>query len=185
MDVKGTAVATLPLFIKHKFSDNGFNQWLNALSPEAKEVFSHQVMATSWFPLKSILVEPTQKMCTLFYNGNARGAWENGRFSADHALKGVYKIFIKLGSPEFLIKKASTILPTYYRPCTMELVSNQSQSAQVRITEFKEIDPTIEARIGGWIERALEISGCKDVKVSISQSLTTGKDYSEFCITWK
>ena len=34
----------------------------------------------------------------MFYNGNLEeGAWEAGRYSAEKALTGIYKIFVKFG----------------------------------------------------------------------------------------
>ena len=78
MKVKGSAVATLPLFVKQKFGEDGFQKWLASLSPEAQDVFKNNVLTVGWFPLKQILSEPTKKICDLFYNGNIQGAWDLG-----------------------------------------------------------------------------------------------------------
>lgn len=49
---------------------------------------------------------------------------------------------------------------------------------------FTQFDKTVEARIGGWIQQALEISGCKDVEVATTKSLTKGDSLSEYRINW-
>ena len=184
MKVKGSAVATLPVFVKEKSGEEGFQKWLAALSPEAQEIYKNNILTTGWFPLKQALSEPTKKICDLFYNGNMKGAWESGRFSAEQGLKGVYKVFIKLGSVAFITKKASSILPTYYNPSEMKVVDLQSNSAVVHITKFEEPNEVIDNRIGGWMEKALELSGCKTIKISITKSLAKGAPHTEFQLKW-
>ena len=58
-------------------------------------------------------------------------------------------------------------------------------SVILKITDFNELDRFTEARISGWMEKALEISGCKDVKANIVNSIADGDDYSEIFITWE
>ncbi len=184
MEVKGTAIASLPEFITKKYGQSAFGQWVNSLSENARKVYSSPVLLGKWYPLREIMVEPTKKMCELFYRGDMKGAWEAGRFSADMGLRGVYKLFVKLGSPEFLIRKASSVFTSYYEPSEMKVVAQEGKKAVVHITKFSEPSSVIEYRIAGWIERALEISGAKGVKVQIPQSLTNGGSYTEFVATW-
>jgi hypothetical protein len=120
MQVNGTAVETVPLFIRNKFGEQGFQKWLQALSPESRKTFETKILSPLWYPLKETLIEPTMKLCELFYNGRLDGAAAQGRYSAEHALKGVYRLFVRLTSPETLVTKKSTIMPTYYQPSSME-----------------------------------------------------------------
>jgi len=41
-----------------------------------------------------------------------------------------------------------------------------------------------EFRIGGWIEKALEISVSKDINVEVTKSMTQGDALTEFTINW-
>jgi len=184
MQVNGTAVASLPLFIRSKFGEAGFNRWIQSLPAEAAKIYSTNIFPSSWYPLDKVVIEPTRKFCDLFYGGNLKGAWEGGRFSADYGLKGVLKIFVKVASVNLLIKKAGLILPTYYKPSEITLIENEKGKACIRITKFPEMDQIIEFRIAGWIERAIEIGGGKNVKVIISSSLVKGDPYSEIKISW-
>lgn len=185
MKVKGSAVATLPLFVKENFGEDGLQKWLTALSPETQNIFSKNVVSVGWFPLDQTLTEPTKKICDLFYNGNMKGAWDSGRFSAEQGLKGVYKVFIKLGSAAFITKKASSILPTYYEPSEMKVADLKSDSTVIHITKFEEASEIIDNRIGGWMEKALELSGYKTVNISITKSIAKGSPFTEFQVSWK
>jgi hypothetical protein len=184
MEVKGTAINSIPEFILKRFGKEGLNQWLNALTEGARKIYGGAILAGNWYPIKEIMVEPTRKMCELFYRGDLKGAREGGRFSAEMGLKGVYRIFVKLGSPEFLIRRASAIFTSYYQPSEMKVVSQEDRKAIVHITKFSEPSALIENRIAGWMEKALEISGCKSVKVLITQSLAKGSSHTEIIATW-
>ena len=185
MEVKGTAIATVPLFIKERFGEGGLNQWTDALTPEACKVYQASVLVSSWYPLKEVLIQPLRKMCDLFYAGDLKGARESGRFSADYSLKGIYKIFVKLGSPEFMVRRAGTILPMYYTPSEMKVVESRKGQGIMQITKFPDMDQVLEIRIAGWMERAIEISGGKQPNIKITRSLTAGDPLSEFLATWK
>ena len=185
MEVKGTAIAANPRFIRQKFGEVGFQCWLNALHPGAREIYGKPIMVSAFFPIKEVLVEPTEKICELFYEGDLKGAWEAGRFSAHIALENISKAFIKLGSIRFIIQRASRIMPSYYIPSEMQVVQNEPDRALLRITQFSEMHRTIEFRIGGWIQRALEMGGGRDPKVDITKSLALKDPYTEFAISWK
>jgi len=183
--VRGSALKTMPDIVKKYFEEDGLNKWLNSLSEETYQIFSKKVQVKNWYPLKSGLLEPTMKFCILFYNWDLKGAWEMGRHSADFGLKKIHKIFLRIGSPHFLIKKASEILPSYYNPSTIKIVELQEKLAIFEVSEFPDLNKIIEYRIAGWMERALEISGCKDVNVKILESSEEGKAYSKIQTTWE
>ncbi len=54
----------------------------------------------------------------------------------------------------------------------------------MHITKFSEPSNLIENRIAGWMEKALEISGCKNVRIQITQSLARGGPLMEIIATW-
>ena len=185
MEAKGTAIEILPKFVVSRFGRESLEEWISTLPIEARGEFSDGILSFRWYPLKDMLVVPTLRVCQLFYNGNTRGALEIGRFSAEYALRGIYKLFLKVRSPEFLMQRASRILPTYYKPSAMEVVETSRGRTTVRITDFKEMDEIIELRIKGWIEKALEIAGGRNITCSISQSLTKNDPYTDFVVTYE
>lgn len=184
MEAKGGVIASVPKFVKSTFGEPALKQWLEALSPEAAELLSGNIVASSWYPVDKMLVEPTQKICELFYRGDMEGAWESGRFSANDGLKGIYRIFVAIGTPYYIIKKAAIILPTFYKPSTIEVADIGDKAVTLHITEFPEPHPVLDARIGGWIECALEICGCKDVVVTMPKLMSKGDPYSVYQMSW-
>lgn len=185
MKVKGTAVKSIQQFVREKHPDQ-YDHWLKSLPVEAQRVMQDAIYATNWYSLHQAVVLPTEHIAHLFFNNDTKkGAWELGRYSAEIALSGVYKVFVKMSSPSFIINRATRIFSTYYHPATMIVPEKSDKSIVVHITEFETPHSTVENRIAGWVERALELSGCKEIKFTISKSLTLGDDLTEFLVSWK
>ena len=186
MEVKGVLISTIPVFVKENFGQEGLEKWLDTLSSDARLLFEFKVKDSEWYDLKTYMLEPVAFIAQLFYQWNLEKAgWEMGRFALDHGFKGIYRMFLKVGKPEFFVGKGPQFASRFYRPAKIEVPFNERGNATVRITEFPEIDKTVEYRIGGWMQRGLELNGCKDVQVEITRSLMKGDPYTEYCIRYK
>ena len=184
MEVRGTAVRATPLFVRQRHPDF-VSDWLAALGPEAREIMSRKIDTSAWYQLRPAMIEPTQKICDLFYSGSEEGAWEVGRFSADYSLWGLYRLFVKIGSPMHLMERATEAFSTYYRPSRLVLAESGKFRAVAVIEHFPEIHRLVECRIAGWMQRGLEISGCRDVQVRIGRSLTRADPCTEIIAEWQ
>ncbi|HTY07879.1 MAG TPA: hypothetical protein VMF29_01815 [Candidatus Edwardsbacteria bacterium] len=185
MRVKGTAIAVLPKFIESQFGSAGLQQWKEALSSEAKGIYSGIIMTSDWYPIKEAYLEPTALLCELFYKGDPRGARELGHYSADYSLRGVYKAFVKLHSVKQFCNRTVDILHTYYDPCQAKVTLVEENRAALQITMFPLPSPYAELRVAGWTERAFEIHGRRNCRVEITRSLTRGDPCTEFTGTWE
>jgi len=183
MTIKGSGVLALPQFVKMRFPGR-FNEWVDSLPPASRAFHERAILASDWYPLYDALIVPTQKLCDLFFNGDERGAWEAGMFSAEYALKGFYRIFFRLGSPQFLINRATRVFSSYYSESELRVVESSTRRCVVHIVAFPEPYWTLDLRIGGWIERALELVGCKGIRVEITKSKAKGDPVTEYVTTW-
>lgn len=184
MEVKGSVLNTMKLYIPKTHTKSEYDKWLSTLSPEVRLIFKVGPSNGSWYPLNEYLTEPTQKYCDLFHDGDPKGARDLGRFSAEYSLNGLYAIFVKFSSVEFIFNKAAKILPMYYRPSAICVADYGEGFCRIHVTEFPEINDLIEQRIAGWIEMAIEMHGCKDIVIDITKSMTTGDTYTELSVTW-
>lgn len=182
MEIKGTAVKSIPEFVRKNFPER-FDEWWTNLPEESGKILNESV-TSGWYPIKAAAIDPTRLIGQMFYNDVNKGAWESGRFSAEIALTGIYKIYVKLSTPWHIIERASRILQAYYNPCEIEVSKKRSNWIIVNITYMGDTDLTIENRIGGWIEKALEISGCKNLQVKKTKSLSSGNPVTEFDLQW-
>jgi len=184
MNIKGTAVHSVAEFIKKKYPDR-YSDWLQALPAESHKIFKGMILTSGWYTLHDGLTVPLRISAKVFFSGNNEEAARTmGQFSANEALTGVYKFFVKLGSPKFLIERAGNLMSTYFQPSEVRISGIDKNKVTMLITKFPEPDEIIEWNIAGWIERALEVSGCSNVLVDIPKSLALGHPVTEFDITW-
>ncbi len=184
MEVKGTAIAIFPLFIIDRFGDRELEEWLGRLPKATAALFRAPVDINRWYPYRQACVEPTELVCRMFFGGEAAGARELGRYSADYALTGFYRSVVKLNTLKLYLERGGVMISEYYRPCRCRTVSVDRGRAVVRIEDFPESHALVENRIAGWMQRAMEVRGCRRVGVEVARSLAAGDTLTEFVISW-
>jgi len=66
----------------------------------------------------------------------------------------------------------------------MEVLDLQEYSTKIKMFDLSIKDAIIEYRVAGWMKKALEISGCQNIKIEMTKSIVTS-DSSEFLVTWQ
>lgn len=184
MEVKGTAVKSIPEFVRAKHPER-YNEWIQSLPEGPKKIMAGAIITSNWYPLKDGLSIPVGSVGQMFYGSPTKGAWIMGRYSAETALTGIYKLYVQIGSAKHIIERANRVFAAYFQPSEIVSADSTKTSFVFRITKFDQIDEVVEHNIAGWMERALEISGCKNVQVTIPKSLSKGFPYSEFYLKWE
>jgi hypothetical protein len=167
-----------------KVHPDGYDKWIKSLSEESQKLME-RTTTSKWYPINEGILEPTKNMCDMFYSSPREGAWKSGRFSAEEALTGIYKVFVVISSPSFLVKRASRMLATFYSPSEVEVIDSSKHSMLVHFTKLPTKSEYLEYRIAGWMEKALEICGCKELSVKTPKSIATGDELFEVDISWR
>jgi hypothetical protein len=183
MEVKGTAVKTIPEFVAKKFP-NEFDAWLESLPVESRQFMTDRISMTNWYPLESALVTPTRKVGEMFFKDIQKGAYEMGVYSSEQAIKGIYKMLVLVSSPSFIVNRTSSIISNYYRPCKMDITKRSKEMAIISMLEFPTPDIAVDYRIFGWIKNTIEVSKFKNPKVEILKSMGKGDKVTEYLIQW-
>jgi hypothetical protein len=185
MEIKGTAVKSIPEFVKQHFPLE-YQKWLNSLPVSSYKIMNGLIFINNWYPLKDSLVVPMKIISDLFYSGDEiKAARIMGHYSARVALTGIYKFFIQFGSPKYIIERGGRIFGSYFKPSELVVVNVTNNSLLAHLTIFPEPDEMVENNIAGWMEEALEISGCKAVNIEITKSLARNDKVTEFRLEWK
>lgn len=185
MEIKGTAVIAIRDFVKINYAEK-YSEWVGSLSDGSKAIFSGVIDASKWYPLNAAGIVPTKKIAEMFFSGDyKKGAWIAGQFSAQKALTGIYKIFVKASTPAYIIQRASRVFATYYQPCQIIVKDKHDKHVMLELSNMTESDIVIEYRIAGWIVSALEISGSQNVTVTFPSSISKGDEVTLFDINWE
>lgn len=184
MKAKGTAVKAVSSFVNTRYGSEGYSRWLAALPDESRSIMIRPVSSGAWYPVTDGVFTPQKVLCDLFFQGDHRGAWEQGRFAADQDLRGIYLMFVKVASPEFLIRNVAAIWGSYYTESKAEATVSRERSAELVVTGITPENPYIMNAIGGWVERALEICGCSGISIKGENRNEDGQSVLQYECSW-
>ena len=132
------------------------------------------------------MIKPSRIAADLFFEKDVKKiSWEIGRYSAEIGLKGIYKVFILIATPQYIMKRGGKILASFYEPSVLQVGEERNNGVNLEITEFPDPSEVAEHRIGGWIEKALEICGVKNISIEVPKSLLKGDDKTIYVVDWE
>jgi uncharacterized protein DUF2378 len=180
--VKGTAVGASVRFVSERFGASSLAGVLRALPDEDRRLLEGGVLASSWYPMPVFLrfMEEAEKQLGAQEPDLVR---QMGRASADYGVKTVYKIFFKIGSPEFIIGRAARVFGSYYDTGTMTVVETAPGRAVLDLAGFAGA-PQFCERIRGWMERTVELAGATGLRSEHTRCVHRGDDRCRFEGTW-
>lgn len=185
MEIKGTAVRSTPEYIQ-QYHPERYQEWIDALPDVSQSIFQQPIFANSWYNLTDAVIIPTKIAGDLFFNGNhTQAAKTIGRYSAEVALKGIYKIFVKVSSPHFVLSKASSIFSTYYNPSDISVIEKGNKHCTLELLQFDFNDKLIMHRISGWIEQTLEVTLKTPLTTDIHNEVEGKKIKTRIFIQWE
>ena len=183
MEVKGTGILATRTFIEKTFPDQ-YQYFIHDLPLESKKIYTDLIKTSSWYSIEDGYYYPTKIIADLFYNGDEKRAGEEaGRFSADFALKGIYRVFLKVATPQYLMKMAKRIISTYYKPVDARISEVEKNSLVLTTTKLYPDTSILDYRTAGWCQRALELANCKNVQYKFIATNNT-EEYA-IKITWE
>jgi hypothetical protein len=184
MEIKGSAIRTIPEFVKTRFPGK-YNEWFSLLPPASADIFSGLIRPSEWYDLHDAAIVPTEILSKIAFDGDLNNASrESGRFGAEMTLKGMYKFFLMAVPSRTVVTSGGRILTTFYRPVQFKVAESGTGFAKVQISRIDDPSGVVENRIAGWIEKALEIQGIKAARVELTQSLAKGDPAVEISIIW-
>jgi hypothetical protein len=183
VQIKGTAVLDTIRLVKERAGENGYNKVVGLLDEETRKVFVGEVFSSSWYPLDAFThfleVEIRESA-----NGNTDVLIKGSEAVIERQLRGIYKVFVKLGSPEFVLKRIAAVHATYFNGVDVKVEMMGPGSATIRYTGYEKQHRIIGFAIIGFFRKALEISGAKNVKAGFATPIEAGKGYAELAISW-
>lgn len=182
-EIKGGGIISIPKFIQEHYCEQ-YDEWLKALPDEARKIFESGISPGAWYPMEAGFNLPIQYACGMFYGGNTKKAWYLGRFAAENTLNGIYKIFIWLGTPGFIVSQTASLLGSQFKPGKFEIPEKGDNFIKIKILELNDFTEAAVNYIGGWTERTLEICGGKSIHIKITQSVALGDPFTEYESHW-
>lgn len=183
VQIKGSAIQETINQILRRVGDDGLNKILALLDDQTRTVLKGEIVASSWYPLDAFtrFLEMEIKVLAA---GDENAVTRGSEAVIERQLRGIYKAFVKLGSPEFVIKRIAAVHATYFEGVPIEVELPAPRSATVRYNGFQKQHRVMGFAIIGFFRKALEISGAKNVVIHFTVPIEEGSEYAELSITW-
>lgn len=156
MEIKGTSLSNISKYIK-KHHPNNYEIWIDELPDASKKIFNDIILVSKWFDLTDGYINPVKVAGKLFFDNNIeKAAYEISKHSSIVSLNGVYKIFVKIASIDFVFKRAVNIFKTFYSDEANLIVEKPTDKTLfLKVTGFEKGEELIFDGISGWADGIL------------------------------
>jgi hypothetical protein len=166
-EVKWIGVAAWVEAAKRVVGADAWQRVLAGLAPETRALLASPPAAIAWvdaahcFALYDAVVEHGG-------NGGTEIVREIARAQVQHDLRGIYRLFVRMASPDFIAQRAASLYGSYWRNHgTVRAERSGPHALDVVFEELPRVRPAfVSAQLGG-IQGALEASGLKSIRVNI------------------
>ncbi len=184
-NVKGTLLIARMKYLRAQGTEAS-ERVLRRLSQADQGVLRGMLLPSSWYAA-DLLLRLEMTIAAVLARGDRRLLFlDMGQFSADTNLgrNGVQRPYVKEGDPHFLLRNVPRMYASQHSDGTRTFEQTGATSAVVRHVQAGEVDADDCLTVQGWLKRAIEISGGREVRVEETQCRARGGSSCEFTCRW-
>src|SRR5277367_2122337 len=111
--VKGTLLVHLRAFVIREFGDRGWSNLLATLRPSDRQVLEGLVLVGGWEPV-GVWNRALESFLTANYSDPAGNMSRLAKFVADRDLNTLFRLVLKVGSPDFILSRTASLYNRYF-----------------------------------------------------------------------
>ena len=157
---------------------------LSHLAPDDARQLRRTLLVTTSYPLDLNLRLDQAIASEIYPNEPTRAFVEMGRASADVNLHGPQRAFLRQGDPHHLLGFTEAIYSYYYGTGQRTYEKTGPTSALLVTKGAPPATPGDCLTVVGWHQRAIELSGGKDAKVTETKCRSRGDAVCEYHCSW-
>ena len=183
VQIKGATIRETVTQIKTRAGDQAFQKVLGLLDEPTRKIFEGEIFSSSWYPLDNF-VRFLEVEIRVLANGREEVITRGAEAVNERQLQGMYKAFVKEGSPEYVIERIAAVHATYFQGVAVDVQLPESRKALIKYTGFEKQHRIMGFAIIGFFNKALELSGAKDAVIYFTTPIEEGRGYAELSIAW-
>jgi hypothetical protein len=183
VQIKGSAIQATFNQIKGRLGDEAFQKILALLDEETRNAFKGEIYSSTWYSL-DLFTRFLEVEIRVLGNGREEMITRGTEAAVERQLQGIYKAFVKAGSPEFVIKQIAAVHATYFQGVPIEVEMPGPGKASIKYTGFEKQHRIIGFVLIGFFKKALEMSGAGDAVIGFATPIEADKGYAELSISW-
>lgn len=183
VQIKGSAVKETISQIRTRVSPDAFKAVLDVLDEDTRKLIEGEIFTSSWYSL-DLFCRFLEVQNRVLAGGEEEMITKGAKAVNERQLKGIYKAFIKIGSPQFVIERIAAVHATYFQGVSIEVQSSAPGKALIRYVGFEKRHRIMGFAIVGFFKTALELSRAKDAVIYFSVPIDDGDGFAELSLAW-
>ena len=183
VQIKGATIREAVTQIKTHAGDQAFQKILGFLDEDTRKIFEGEIIASTWYPLDNYARFLEVEILVLA-NGREEVVTRGAEAANERSLRGIYKAFVKVGSPEYVIERIAAVHATYFQGVPIEVQLQGHGKALIKYMGFQKQHRIMGFAIIGFFKKALELSGANDAVIYFTTPIEEGREYAELSIAW-
>jgi hypothetical protein len=185
VEIKGAVLCDSIKAVKvQRDGEQTYNTIVDQLKGETRTLFKQEaILPAGWVSLDAF-VEFLEVEIKVTAQGNEQELIKWTEAVVERQLRGIYRMFVKLGTPQFVLNRLAVVHKTYFRGVTIEVSLPSPGKGIIKYTGFAKQHRLMGLIIIGFYRKALELSGAKDVTAKFTTSIEDNKGYCELFLTW-
>ena len=153
VQIKGSAIKETIDQIKSRAGEEALQKILCLLDEETRTICQNEIFPSSWYPL-DVFTRFLEVEIRVLADGKEEMVTRGSEVVIERQLRGIYKVFVKLGSPEFVIKRIAAVHATYFQGVPIEVQLQGHGKAVVRYTGFEKQHRIMGFAIMGFFKKS-------------------------------
>jgi predicted hydrocarbon binding protein len=182
--IKGNQIVLAKRYFLEHFDPEAVKSVYQNLSSDAREIIDRAILSGTWEP-EEAYVEFLIKADKILGAGDYKLDWECGKFIAIKGIPTVYKIFIKLGDPMFVIERADRFWHQVHSTGKLQIVKTGKNSIIGKVIEKEFPHKAFCATLAGYFYGTLELCGAKNIQIKETICAADRGNTCEFAVSWE
>ncbi|MFO0561086.1 MAG: hypothetical protein U0269_23910 [Polyangiales bacterium] len=183
-DVKAGVPDTRRRVIEQRYGQRGVDAVAAALSAEDRALFLTPPLVTTWVSLDK-LARIDEAITKVHLRGDASQMGAIADEAATFELHVVYTYLLKLGSPEWVLKRLGTVFGAKARPGLLRETNTAHKQAWLELVQMVMPHYYVAHVMPSWAMRAVLLTGGKDPRVELIESPHYGDRRTFWHVQWR
>lgn len=164
---KGTRYETIRKVIR-RHGREVEEAFLAKLTPSEHQKYLYG-LPVSWYPVEEIPEKGDvfQAAAEVLFPGDPEGMRKVGRLNAVESLTGIYKLFLRIPSIEFVIGRAAKLWRSYQDTGIATAEDFAANSGAFVVRGYPDLREDFREYLAGYVAGVLEVTGAKNIRVRI------------------
>jgi hypothetical protein len=181
--VKGATILTRRQCVDDLFGADAAQKIADALPAATRDVWTKPRLANAWVPMAQ-LVDVDGAIIGQLLGGDPSRIRELAKHSANLELNALYKFLLRLGSPDFVVKRLSVAFSTKVQKGTLTHHAGDGTRARLVLSDVVLPRYYCEHAMPCWGETAVALTGAKQVVGTKDKCRHDGHDVCAWTIAW-